>query len=124
MMTKQSRGPAVLAILIVTVGVGWLLTALGVGPGIDWVWTLGLGVVGILTFVLSDGLDKVSVVIGPLFLVGSVLSILRQTGHLRIDVEVPVLVILVGVLMFVAQMSFIPVPKWVGNLPTDEEKKS
>jgi hypothetical protein len=123
-MAKHSQGPAVLAVLIVTVGVGWLLTALKVGPGIDWVWTLGLGVVGIMTFVLSGGLDKMSVVVGPFFLVGSVLSILRQAGYLKADVEVPVLVILVGVLLFVAQLRFIPVPKWLANPPSEEDQKT
>lgn len=109
----QPRGPIALAVLIITVGVGWLLTAQGLGPGIDWVWTLGLGVTGVLVFVLSGGVDKVSVIVGPFFLVGSLLSVLRQTNQLRLDVEVPVLVIVVGVLLLVAQMPFIPMPRWV-----------
>lgn len=110
---KQPRGPLILSILIITVGVGWLLTARGFAPGINWVWTLGLGVVGILSFVLSGGLDKLSVVVGPFFLVASVMSILRQTGGLRPEIEVPVLVILFGVLLLIAQMSFIPPPPWM-----------
>ena len=109
----QPRGPIALAVLIIPVGVGWLLTAQGLGPGIDWVWTLGLGVTGVLVFVLSGGVDKVSVIVGPFFLVGSLLSVLRQTNQLRLDVEVPVLVIVVGVLLLVAQMPFIPMPRWV-----------
>lgn len=117
---KTSRGPLVLAILIITVGVGWLLTALGFGPGVNWVWTLALGVIGILAFVLSGGLDKVSVIVGPFFLVSSLLSILRQTGQLSTDVEVPVLVILVGVLLLAAQMPFIPLPRWF--VPVDPPK--
>ena len=110
--TKQAKGPLVLSILIITVGVGWLLTAQGVGPGIDWVWTLGLGVVGFLTFVLSGGFDKVSVVLGPCFIVASFLSILRQRGQLRVDTEIPILVILVGVLMLVARMPAVRTPRW------------
>jgi len=109
---SQAKGPLVLAILIITVGVGWLLTAQGIGPGIDWVWTLGLGVVGFLTFVLSGGFDKVSVVLGPFFIVASFLSILRQRGQLRVDTEIPILVILVGVLMLVARMPGVPTPRW------------
>ncbi len=46
----QPRGPLILAILIITVGVGWLLTARGYAPGINWIWTLGLGVIGVLTY--------------------------------------------------------------------------
>jgi hypothetical protein len=112
-MSGSSKGPLTLSILIITVGVGWLLTAQGFGPGVNWVWTLGLGVVGILTFIISGGLDKFSAVVGPFFLVSSVLSILRQTGHLAAETEVPVLVIAVGVLMLVAQMRWVPVPKWL-----------
>jgi hypothetical protein len=121
-MHKTSKGPLILSILIITIGVGWLLTAQGFGPGVNWVWTLGLGVVGILTFILSGGVDKVSVVVGPFFLAGSVLSILRQTGNLGADLEVPILVILVGVLLLSAQLSAVPSPRWLVPLPGPEGK--
>ncbi len=111
-----ARGPLVLAILIITVGVGWLLTAWGYAPGINWIWTLGLGVIGVLTFILSGGVDKLSVVIGPFFLVGSMLSVLRQTERLSIDMELPILVILIGVLIFIAQLRVVPLPVWFGPL--------
>lgn len=117
----SSKSPLVLSILIITVGVGWLLAAKGFVPGIDWIWTLGLGVVGILTFVLSGGLDKLSIIVGPLLLGGSVLSILRQTGQLNLDTEVPVLVIMIGVLLFIAQMKFIPPPAWFTATPSDRK---
>jgi hypothetical protein len=94
------------------VGVGWLLSAQGFGPGINWVWTLGLGVIGILTLVVSKGLDKVSVVIGPFFLLASLLSVLRQTSQLSLEIEVPVLVISIGALLLVAQVPAIPKPGW------------
>ena len=113
---RQPKGPLILGILIITVGVGWLLTAQGFAPGIDWIWTLGLGIVGVVTFIVSGGLDKASVVIGPFFLVGSLLSILRQTGRIETNIEVPILVILVGVLVVIAQMSFVPNPKWIKEL--------
>jgi hypothetical protein len=111
--TKSQKGPVILALLIITVGVGWLLSAQGFGRGIDWVWTLGLGMVGIATFVLSGGPDKLSVVLGPFFLVSSLLSVLRQTDRLKIDTEVPILVILIGVLLLIAQMRAIPMPRWM-----------
>jgi hypothetical protein len=110
-MRSNHRAPLVIPILIIVVGMGWLLTARGFGPGINWVWTLGLGVIGILTFVLS-GFDKVSVVVGPFFLASGLLSVLRQTGDLRLDIEVPVLVITIGVLLLVAQLPAIPQPGW------------
>ncbi len=116
-MRTNNRAPLIIPVLIIVVGVGWLLTAQGFGPGINWVWTLGLGVIGILTFVVS-GYDKVSVVVGPFFLLASVLAVLRQTGDLRLDVEVPVLVIGIGVLMLVAQLPAVPKPGWFVPLPT------
>jgi hypothetical protein len=113
---SPQKGPVILSLLIITVGVGWLLSAQGVGRGIDWVWTLGLAMVGVATFILSGGLDKLSVVLGPFFLVCSVLSVLRQRGSLDVNTEIPVLVILIGVLLLVAQVRAIPIPRWMTDL--------
>jgi hypothetical protein len=109
-------------ILIFTVGAGWLLTARGFAPGVNWIWILGLGVIGILTFVLSSGIDKVSVVLGPFFLLASLLSVLRQTGRLSLDIEMPLLVISVGVLLLVAQAPAIPKPAWYVPQPASAEE--
>lgn len=108
-------------ILIIALGVGWLLTVEQVGAGINWIWTIMLGVVGILAFVVS-GFDKVTVVIGPFFLIASILSLLRQAGQLRVDVEVPVLVITIGILLLIAQQRMIPAPAWLVPLGGDEKK--
>src|SRR5437763_16545139 len=115
-MRAKSRAPLGITTLTIVVGGGWLLTAQGSAPGINWLWTLGLGVIGILTFVVS-GFDKVSVVVGPFFLLASVLSVLRQTGSLHLDIEVPILVIGIGVLMLVAQLPSVPKPGWLEPLP-------
>jgi len=109
-VNKQTLGAFVVPVLIITVGVGWLLTARGIGPGINWIWTLGLAAVGILS--LLGGLDKVSVVIGPLLFLASVFSVLRQTEQLSVETEVPLLVIGVGVLLLVARHPAIPIPAW------------
>src|SRR6516164_5824554 len=111
-MSSHSRAPLVIPVLIIALGVGWLLTVQGFAPGVNWIWILGLGVVGILTFVFSKGIDKFSVVLGPFFLLASLLSILRQTGHVSLDIELPVLVISVGVLLLAAQLPAIPKPDW------------
>lgn len=110
-MSSKKSG-LVLPFLIITVGVGWLLTTLGVAPQINWVWTLGLAVVGFTTFAVS-GVDKASVVVGTLFLLASLFSVLRQTGKLQLDTEVPILVISMGVLMLIVRSSRIPVPSWI-----------
>lgn len=83
-------------ILTIIVGVGWLLDVLEFIPGVDWVWTVGLAAAGILC-VAVGGLNKLSVVTGPFLIVASVCSLLRQTGYLTVDREIPVLVIVLGV---------------------------
>jgi hypothetical protein len=118
-MRSNRQAHLVIPILIIIVGVGWLLTARGFGPGINWVWTLGMGAIGILTFLLS-GCDKVSVVVGPFFLLASLLSVLRQTGDLDLDIEVPVLVITIGVLLLVAQLPAIRKPGWFVPIATED----
>ena len=111
-----NRMTLVLPILLITVGAGWLLTTLGVAPGIDWVWTLALAIVGFLAFVVG-GFDKVTFVGGTFFIITSCLSVLRQTGRISIDVEIPILVIAVGVLLLVARHPAIPRAKWLTDLP-------
>ena len=101
----------VLPVLLITVGVGWLLTTLGVAEEIDWVPTLTLAVVGLLAFVVG-GFNNATLVGGLFLLVTSFLSVLRQTGRISLNVEMPILVVFAGVLLLVAQHSAIPKAKW------------
>lgn len=100
-------GPA-----LIVVGSGWLLSTQGIMPQINWIWTLGLLLTGGLIFGLI-GFDKVTVVAGSFFILTSVLSVLRQSGSISFDVEVPILVISSGVLVLIARLSKIPKPKWL-----------
>lgn len=106
----------ILPILLITVGTGWLLTTLGIAPDINWVWTLGIAICGVATFV-ACGFDKFSFVVGTFFVVTSLLSVVRQSGRLSFDNEVPILVIVLGLLMLVARSSAIPVPTWIDQEP-------
>ena len=111
----------VLPVLLIAVGSGWLLTAAGVAPGVSWVWILGLAALGIMTLV-AGGVDKLTVVVGPLFVLASCLSMLRQTGRLQIDFEVPLLVISAGILMLIARSSAIRAPEYVHARPRPAKK--
>ncbi len=91
-------------ILILTVGAAWLLNTLNLVPNVDWVWTLGLAVCGILCLTIG-GITKPTLVLGPLLLISSVLSILRQTGRLHVDHEIPILVIVLGALLLMVQLT-------------------
>lgn len=106
-----SQKSLVISLLTITVGVGWLLTAKGVAPQINWVWTLGMAVCGVLMFALM-GFDKLSFVLGVFFLVCSLMSVLRQQGWLSVETEAPVLVIVAGVLLLLARSKKVPVPNW------------
>ncbi len=120
-MTQRSLGnkkSIAVSCLIITLGIGWLLTSQSIMPGVDWVWVLGLGVVGVLVLAMG-GLDKVTVVVGPFLIFATFLSILRQTGRLTVETEVPVLVIIVGVLTLVSTLLPLPGPRWL-NAPDDD----
>jgi hypothetical protein len=111
LMTAE-RKTLLVPISLIVLGTGWLLTAMGVMPQVDWAWTLGVGAVGVLAFVIG-GIDKITVVVGPFFILASCLSLLRQTERLSIDKEIPVLVIAAGILLLVARAELIPAPGWL-----------
>jgi hypothetical protein len=108
----MDKKAAFLPLLLMTFGVGWLLTSLGIAPRVDWVWTLGIGGVGLLTLAFG-GLNKFTVVVGPFLILSSAFAFLRQLGMLQFEVEAPLLVIIFGALLLVAQMPAIPVPTWI-----------
>lgn len=108
--------------MLIILGTGWLLTSLNFLPAIDWIWTLGIASIGFLTLLLG-GLDKVTAVVGPFFLIMSCLSVLRQTNRIELNVEVPILVILGGVLMLIARHPKIPMPSWAKELKSTEPSK-
>jgi hypothetical protein len=99
-------------ILIITIGMGWLLTNQNVVQGVNWIWLLGLAIVGVLILVVG-GIDKVTLVVGPFLIASSFFSLLRQTDCMRVDTEVPSLVILLGALMLLVNLLPIPAPEWI-----------
>lgn len=109
---NANKRTLIIPLLLIAVGIGWLLSVMGIAPSIDWVWTLGLAIVGVLTFIVY-GCDKLTFVVGVFFIVTSGLSILRQTERITLDIEIPILVTLLGVLMLIARHPSIPVPKWL-----------
>jgi hypothetical protein len=117
MDSTRKIGVAV-AVAAMTVGAGWLLDNAGVAPAIEWLWTLGLAVTGVLSVVLL-GFDRVTAVVGPFLVVCSVFSILQQTGRIEVYYEIPILVILFGVLLLAAVVFPLKSPEWL--LREDED---
>lgn len=102
-MTKQLG----VAALIIVIGIALLLESLKVTPHVGWVWVLGLFGMGLI-WLWVEGKNKLTVVICPLMMFGSLLSLLRQLGHLTLDIEVPLLVIALGVLIAYSQSASVP----------------
>ncbi len=97
-------------ILVIALGVTWLLNILDVMPGVDWIWTVGLAAVGVITLLLG-GVNKLTVVVGPFLMIASVCSLLRQIDKLPIEREVPILTIILGILMLLVQILDLPMPE-------------
>src|SRR5437764_120557 len=112
----SSRKPLLISICLIVLGVAWLLNNIGVMPGVNWVWTLGLAAVAIVILAAS-GIDKLTVVIVPLLLLASLASVLRQTGRITGNYEVPGLVIAAGVLILISHLSPLPPPAWLEPEP-------
>ncbi|MCR9232859.1 hypothetical protein [Gimesia chilikensis] len=111
-IAASNRKTLVIPLLIIAIGTGWLLTTLNIVPGLNWIWILGLAITGLTSFAVS-GIDKSSVLIGPFFLIASTLSVLRQIGYVTFNIEIPILVIVIGCLLLIARSPSIPLPKWM-----------
>ena len=102
----------VISLVTIALGTAWLLNTLDIIPGVNWIWTVGLGLAGVLLLAMG-GVNRLTIVTGPFLLVASVFSVLRQTGRLHVDQEVPSLVIVLGVLMLISQVAPLPNPNWM-----------
>jgi hypothetical protein len=116
-----SRQPLIFGISLIALGAGWLLNNLQITPDVNWVWTLGLGIAGI-AFVVTGGINKVTIILGPFLVVASVLSYLRQNGELSAAYEMPGLTALLGILLLLSYIRIIPPPTWYGQ--ADVTRKS
>ena len=111
---SHSRKCLIPALLLISVGIGWLLTTSGVIPGVNWVWVLGLAVVGFLVLFIG-GIDKVTAIVGPFLMISTIFSLLRQSGHLSADTEVPCLLIVAGTLALIVYFLPLSAPDWLEN---------
>jgi len=109
---SPSRRSILMSAMTIVVGVGWLLNAMHVIPDIDWIWTGALALIGILAL-FSSSLNRFSYIVGFFLLLASVMSVLRQTGRVTPNVEVPLLVIGFGLLTLTAELLRLPMPQWM-----------
>src|SRR5258708_6693912 len=111
-----------ISLLIMVIGVAWVLNTLHFIAGVDWIWTLALGATGVL-MIAWPKLNKITFIVGTFLIVGSIFSVARQTNLISVDVEVPVLVIIFGLLVLIAQLPFIPHPQIVQQMKEEEAKR-
>jgi hypothetical protein len=117
---RTQRTAIIAPVLIIGVGIGWLLNVLDFLHTVEWVWPVSLAVGAILAVVFG-GANKLTFVLCPFLLVSSMFSVLRQVGRLRVNLEVPCLVILIGVLWLVAEILKLPTPEWLKR--EDEQQR-
>lgn len=102
-MMKKPRRHFALPILITAIGVAWALNIARVMPGVNWIWICTLAALGLFTL-CGAKLNKTTLVTGLFFLAVAAGEILRQHGALKVQWEIPLLVIVLGVLMLMAQL--------------------
>ena len=100
----------VVPILVVVFGLCWLMAEMKLFDVGHMMWTLGLLASGVLLLTYV-GISKSTFVIGSMLIIGSGLSLLRYNGIITLERELPMLVIIFGVLMGVSTSRLIPADK-------------
>ena len=93
--------------IIIAVGLGWLLERLGIVSSWELLWTVGLAAAGIYLIAVS-GFNRDTFLPSVFLLVCSFFSLLRSLGYMRVNFEIPLLVIIFGVLMAIRNSDVIP----------------
>ena len=119
---SKSKEPLLLSGAMIILGLAWLLNSYDVIPGVNWVWTLPLGALGLIALAFG-GINKVTVVISPFLMIASVLSVMRQTDRLSADREVPLLMIVLGALMLAGYFLPLPLPDWAESPSESASRK-
>lgn len=97
-------------VVLIVIGAGWLLNEINYFPSVSWIVIIGLLVAGVAVLAL-EGINKSTVVLGPMLIAGAVTTFLRQQFGLTLSIQWPVLLILCGCLMLLARSSWIrPAP--------------
>jgi len=94
-------------IVLIVIGLAWLLDEADLFPEVSWLWVFGL-ISGGVALLLLEGINKTSVVTGPMLIGAGVSTFIRQKFGLGLQVQLPLLMILLGILMLVARLPGIP----------------
>jgi succinate-acetate transporter protein len=94
-------------LFLIMIGVGWVLSVEHVLPMVNWIFVLMLGTAG-LSILLVKRLTRSSIIAGPFLMLWALLTFLKQVGTIDAELEMPVLVILFGVLLLISRMAPLP----------------
>lgn len=111
---KSSFHFFIISLITIALGFGWLMNMFPGVPNAHWVWTLGMGLAGLLIIALC-GVNKLTMVTGPFLIVAAVFTILRQSGKVGWHQEMPALMIALGALMLLSVLAPVPAPGWAGE---------
>src|SRR5262245_5333098 len=98
---------ASLPITLIVVGLVWLAWHFHFIPDVDWMIGGGFIVAGVAVLAI-DGINKHSIVSGPLLIGAGVAWLLHDQYRVSWSVMIPMILILVGVLMLIARDPRIP----------------
>jgi drug/metabolite transporter (DMT)-like permease len=93
---------ASLPITLIIVGLVWLIWHFRFFPDVDWVIALGF-VAGGVALMVIDGINKNSIVIGPILIAMGAAWWLHDHYRVSWSLIIPSLLVLLGVLMLVAR---------------------
>ena len=98
---------ASLPITLIVVGAVWLAWHFHFFPDIDWVIAVGFIAGGIVVLAI-DGINRNSIVTGPLLIAVGVAWALHDQYRVSWSVMIPSILILLGVLMLIARSPQVP----------------
>ena len=102
-MLKNFIGP----ISLFLVGVCLLLTRLANFPAEKVLWTGGWAIAAIYVFT-SKGFNKSSFIWGSMWLSFSILSVVRYKTDMKADVEIPIIIMIAGLLWAINKTPLVP----------------
>ena len=109
---SSKRATMIFPIILLVFGGCLMLQSYAILPKRGDLWSIALALIGVLTFVVGR-FNKSTIVIGPFFLIASLLSVLRQHADLAFEREVPLIFMTIGVLMLIARSDAIPDSPWM-----------
>ena len=93
--------------IIVVFGLGWLLDRLNILTSFELFWTIGLAAAGVYLIAVS-GFNRDTFLPAVFLLICALFSLLRSLNLMRLSFELPLLVIIFGLLMAIRNSGVIP----------------